>query len=115
MQITALMTLIIVAIYIVVEMNKSQKILKSNWFINLDRNDKIKITTFLKDFWKKDIILVALLVCWIMIIIATFIGDGINYEQQVSILAILYSAITIVILILGKKKYYSDINNFKGK
>lgn len=113
MQIISIAVLIITAIFTIYEMNKSQEILKNQWFKELQRNDKIKITGFLKGFWKKNIILIALLLCWFLIIISTFMGNGSIYETTLSILAIFYSVITIVIVLKNKKQYYVNINNFK--
>lgn len=113
MGIISILVLVGVGIYIVFEMNKAQNILKNQWFQQLDRNDKIKITAFLKNFWKKNITLISLLICWVFIIISTFLGKGTKYQGQVCELAIFCSIISIVILIISKKKYYNNVNNYK--
>lgn len=113
MQIISIIILLLVGVYILFEMKKSKDILNNDWFQKLDRDDKIKVTKFLKKFWKRDIILISLLLGCILIVVSTLIGTGSNYGNEVSILAIFYSIISTIILILNKKKYYYSVNNFK--
>lgn len=112
MQIISMIIIIITAIFTIYEMKKAKNVFKNQWFKELDRNEKIKITGFLKSFWKKDIIMISILLCWFFVIISTFLGAGSNYKAVVSILAVFYSIITIIIVIVSKKKYYFNIEAY---
>ena len=62
MKITAILALVIGCIFSIYEMIDSNKLISKEWFKGLDRNNKIKATTVLKSFWKRNIILIALMI-----------------------------------------------------
>lgn len=112
MKIIAILALVIGCIFNIYEMIDSNKLISKDWFKSLDRNNKIKATTVLKSFWKKNIILIALMIGVFLILISTFTGAGNRYENIISIVAVIFAILSIVISVWSRKEYNDKISKF---
>lgn len=112
MKIIAILALVIGCIFSIYEMIDSNKLISKDWFKSLDRNNKIKATTVLKSFWKKNIILIALMIGVFLILISTFTGAGNRYENIISIVAVIFAILSIVISACSRKEYNDKISKF---
>ncbi|MBC5627462.1 hypothetical protein H8S20_00995 [Clostridium sp. NSJ-6] len=112
MKIIAILALVIGCIFSIYEMIDSNKLISKDWFKSLDRNNKIKATTVLKSFWKKNIILIALMIGVFLILISTFTGAGNRYENIISIVAVIFAILSIVISAWSRKEYNDKISKF---
>ena len=112
MKIIAILALVIGCIFSIYQMIDSNKLISKDWFKSLDRNNKIKATTVLKSFWKKNIILIALMIGVFLILISTFTGAGNRYENIISIVAVIFAIISIAISVWSRRKYNDNINEF---
>lgn len=112
MKIIAILALVIGCIFSIYEMIDSNKLISKDWFKSLDRNNKIKATTVLKSFWKKNIILIALMIGVFLILISTFTGAGNRYENIISIVAVIFAILSIVISVWSRKEYNDKISKF---
>ena len=112
MKIIAILALVIGCIFSIYEMIDSNKLISKDWFKSLDRNNKIKATTVLKSFWKKNIILIALMIGVFLILISTFTDAGNRYENIISIVAVIFAILSIVISAWSRKEYNDKISKF---
>lgn len=115
MKVIAILALVIGCIFSIYEMIDSNKLIGKSWFKNLDRNNKIKVTTALKSFWKKNIILIALMIGVFLILISTFIDEKNKYGNIISIVSIIFAILSIIISVWSRKKYNDTINEFSSK
>ncbi len=113
MKIIAILLLFIGCIFSIYEMIDSNKLIRYEWFKNLDRSKKINATALLKNFWKKNIILIALMLGMILIVLSTFSKTGNRYENIISIISIIFAVLFIIFSILSRIKYDNKINEFK--
>lgn len=108
----AILLLVIASLFSIYQMIDSNKSLQDEWFKNLDRSNKIKVTKDLKSFWKGNIILIALMIGIFLILISTFKGLGNRYESILIVVSIIFATISTVISILKRKQYNDNINEF---
>lgn len=106
----AILLLVIASLFSIYQMIDSNKSLQDEWFKNLDRSNKIKVTKDLKSFWKGNIILIALMIG--IFLISTFKGLGNRYESILIVVSIIFATISTVISILKRKQYNDNINEF---
>lgn len=112
MILIAVLALVIGCIFSIYEMIDSNKLINKEWFKSLERNNKIKATTILKSFWKKNIILIALMIGALLILISTCTDEGNRYENIISIVSVIFAILSIVISAWSRKEYNSKINEF---
>lgn len=112
MGVIAITSLVVACIISIYEMNDANKIVRKEWYKSLDRNNKIKVTSMLKDFWKMNIILIALMIGVILIVVSTFTGSGNKYQNIISIVALILAIFSVMTSILSRKKYYEKIDEF---
>ena len=112
MKIIAILLLFIGCIFSIYEMIDSNKLIRYEWFKSLDRSKKINATALLKNFWKKNIILIALMIGVFLILISTFTGAGNRYENIISIVAVIFAILSIVISAWSRKEFNDKISKF---
>ena len=112
MKITAILALVIGCIFSIYEMIDSNKLISKEWFKGLDRNNKIKATTVLKSFWKRNILLIALMIGMLLILLSTFSGERNRYENIISIVSMIFAILSISIIVWSRKVYDDKINEF---
>lgn len=112
MKIIAILALVIGCIFSIYEIIDSNKLINKEWFKSLDRNNKIKATAALKSFWKKNIILIALMIGIFLILISMFTARGNRYENIISIFAVIFAILSILISVWNRKEYNDKINEF---
>ncbi len=110
MRVIAILSLVIGCIFSIYEMIDSNKIIRKEWFKSLNRSNKVKATSVLKSFWKKNIILIALMIGMLLISISTFSGTENRYQGIISIVSIIIAVLFIIISIWSRKKYEDKIN-----
>ena len=110
----AILSLIIGCIFSIYEMIDSKSVIRSDWFKSLDRSNKIKVTALLKSFWKKNIVLIALMIAMLLILIATFSVVGNRYQGLLSIVSVILAIISVIINVLSRKLYNDNINEFSS-
>ena len=96
-------------------MKKISSILKTSFFKDLPYNDKIKITSMVKDNWKHTIIALAVIVCGILIVASSFIGKVHNYDTIINIAMIILSIVDSLFILYNNKKFNKNLNKFKAK
>ena len=68
-----IVVIILVFIFGIYQMRNASSVLNTDWFKNLNYNDKLKTTSIVKGNWKISIILLSIVVCEMLILISSFI------------------------------------------
>ena len=115
MKFIASISLIAVFIFGIIKMRKASSEIKSIWFRELSNSNKLKVTSKVKENWKKTIILLAITIAAMLIIISLFIGKTHNNDNLVSIVMLIVSIIVLFFIIYYNKKFKKELNNFKNQ
>ena len=114
MKFIASISLIAVFIFGIIKMREASSEIKSIWFRELSNSNKLKVTSKVKENWKKTIIL-AITIAAMLIIISLFIGKTHNNDNLVSIVMLIVSIIVLFFIIYYNKKFKKELNNFKNQ
>ena len=106
MVIIAIVILLTVFIYGILEMNRSSKNISKEKMRGLTTADKNAAVGIVKSYWRICMILLAIIIGFIFIMISQ-----IN-SNTVSIMAMVYSVIACVIIILNKKKMKKEFDKY---
>ena len=112
MVIIAIVILLTVFIYGILEMNKSSKNISKEKITGLTTADKNAAVGIVKSYWRVSMILLAIIIGFIFIMISQIIGKTVIYSNVVSIMAMVYSVIAYVIIILNKKKMKKEFDKY---
>ena len=112
MVIIAIVILLTVFIYGILEMNKSSKNISKEKITGLTTADKNAAVGIVKSYWRVSMILLAIIIGFIFIMISQIIGKTVIYSNVVSIMAMVYSVVAYVIIILNKKKMKKEFDKY---
>ena len=112
MVIIAIVILLTVFIYGILEMNRSSKNISKEKMRGLTTADKNAAVGIVKSYWRVCMILLAIIIGFIFIMISQIIGKTVIYSNTVSIMAMVYSVIDCVIIILNKKKMKKEFDKY---
>lgn len=115
MKLIASITLIVVFIFGVIKMREVSSEIKNSWFRELSNSNKLKVTSKVKDNWKKTIILLAITIAAMLILVSLFIGKTHNNDNLISICMLVVSIIVLLFIIYYNKQFKKDLNNFKNQ
>ena len=107
MVIIAIVILLTVFIYGILEMNRSSKNISKEKMRGLTTADKNAAVGIVKSYWR-----VCIIIGFIFIMISQIIGKTVIYSNTVSIMAMVYSVIACVIIILNKKKMKKEFDKY---
>lgn len=109
MVIIAIVVLLAVFIYGILEMNKSSKKISKDKIRELTTAEKNAAVGIVKSYWRVSIILLAIIIGFMFIMISQIVGKTVIYSNAVSIISIVYSLIAYVIIIINKKKWKMNL------
>ena len=112
MVIIAIVVLLAVFIYGILEMNKSSKKISKDKISELTTAEKNAAVGIVKSYWRVSMILLAIIIGFMVIMISQIIGKTVIYSNTVSIMAMVYSVIACVIIILNKKKMKKEFDKY---
>ena len=112
MVIIAIVILLTVFIYGILVMNRSSKNISTEKMMGLTTADKNAAVGIVKSYWRVCMILLAIIIGFIFIMISQIIGKTVIYSNTVSIMAMVYSVIACVIIILNKKKMKKEFDKY---
>ena len=112
MVIIAIVILLTVFIYGILEMNRSSKNISKEKMRGLTTADKNAAVGIVKSYWRVCMILLAIIIGFIFIMISQIIGKTVIYSNTVSIMAMVYSVIACVIIILNKKNMKKEFDKY---
>lgn len=112
MVIIAIVVLLAVFIYGILEMNKSSKKISKDQIRELTTAEKNAAVGIVKSYWRVSMILLAIIIGFMVIMISQIIGKTVIYSNTVSIMAMVYSVIACVIIILNKKKMKKEFDKY---
>ena len=104
-----IVVIILVFIFGIYQMRNASSVLNTDWFKNLNYNDKLKTTSIVKGNWKISIILLSIVVCEMLILISSFIGKNHNHEDIINIALLTISAIVTISLIINNQKLNKEL------
>ena len=104
-----IVVIILVFIFGIYQMRNASSVLNTDWFKNLNYNDKLKTTSIVKGNWKISIILLSIVVCEMLILISSFIGKTHYYENIINISVLIISIIVTISLIINNQKLNKDL------
>ena len=110
MVIIAIVVLLAVFIYGILEMNKSSKKISKDKIRELTTAEKNAAVGIVKSYWRVSMILLAIIIGFMVIMISQIIGKTVIYSNAVSIITMVYSLIAYVIIIINKKKMEKEFN-----
>lgn len=110
MVIIAIVILLAVFIYGILEMNKSSKKISKDKMRELTTAEKNAAVGIVKSYWRVSMILLAIIIGFMFIMISQIIGKTVIYSNAVSIIAMVYSVIACVIIIMNKKKMKNEFD-----
>ena len=110
MVIIAIVILLTVFIYGILEMNRSSKNISKEKMRGLTTADKNAAVGIVKSYWRVSMILLAIIIGFMFIMISQIVGKTVIYSNAVSIISIVYSLIAYVIIIINKKKMENEFN-----
>ena len=103
MVILAIVILVGTFIYGVLEMNKSSKKISKESMRELKSSERTTVVAIVKGYWKVAMILLAIVICFMFIMISQLIGKTVEHSNVVSIIAICYSIVAVIVLMSKKK------------
>ena len=104
-----IVVIILVFIFGIYQMRNASSVLNTDWFKNLNYNDKLKTTSIVKGNWKISIILLSIVVCEMLILISSFISKTHYYENIINISVLIISIIVTISLIINNQKLNKDL------
>lgn len=104
-----IVVIILVFIFGIYQMRNASSVLNTDWFKNLNYNDKLKTTSIVKGNCKISIILLSIVVCEMLILISSFIGKTHYYENIINISVLIISIIVTISLIINNQKLNKDL------
>lgn len=107
-----IVVIILVFIFGIYQMRNASSVLNTDWFKNLNYNDKLKTTSIVKGNWKISIILLSIVVCEMLILISSFIGKTHYYENIINISVLIISIIVTISLIINNQKLNKDLKKY---
>ena len=110
MVIIAIVVLLAVFIYGILEMNKSSKKISKDKIRELTTVEKNAAVGIVKSYWRVSMILLAIIIGFIVIMISQIIGKTVIYSNAVSVITMVYSLIAYVIITINKKKMENEFN-----
>ena len=110
MVIIAIVVLLAVFIYGILEMNKSSKKISKDKIRELTTEEKNAAVGIVKSYWRVSMILLAIIIGFIVIMISQIIGKTVIYSNAVSVITMVYSLIAYVIITINKKKMENEFN-----
>lgn len=110
MVIIAIVVLLAVFIYGILEMNKSSKKICKDKIRELTTAEKNAAVGIVKSYWRVSMILLAIIIGFIVIMISQIIGKTVIYSNAVSVITMVYSLIAYVIITINKKKMENEFN-----
>lgn len=110
MIIIAIVILLAVFIYGILEMNKSSKKISKDKMRGLTTVEKTTAVGIVKSYWRVSMILLAIIIGFIFIMISQIIGKTVTYSNAVSIIAMVYSMVACVIIRMNKKKIKKELD-----
>ena len=110
MVIIAIVILLTVFIYGILEMNRSSKNISKEKMRGLTTADKNAAVGIVKSYWRVCMILLAIIIGFIFIMISQIIGKTVIYSNAVSVITMVYSLIAYVIITINKKKMENEFN-----
>ena len=110
MVIIAIVVLLAVFIYGILEMNKSSKKISIDKIRELTTAEKNAAVGIVKSYWRVSMILLAIIIGFIVIMISQIIGKTVIYSNAVSVITMVYSLIAYVIITINKKKMENEFN-----
>ncbi len=113
MKIAAIVIMLLSFIYGAFEMNNVSKIVKEESVKTLSRDKIHRIIGHIKKYWKVVMILLALIICFALILLSVSINKENTSDNIACISAISYSIISAVIVFFQKKKCIEKIEKEK--
>ena len=110
MVIIAIVVLLAVFIYGILEMNKSSKKISKDKIRELTTAENNAAVGIVKSYWRVSMILLAIIIGFIVIMISQIIGKTVIYSNAVSVITMVYSLIAYVIITINKKKMENEFN-----
>ena len=110
MVIIAIVVLLAVFIYGILEMNKSSKKISKDQIRELTTAEKNAAVGIVKSYWRVSMILLAIIIGFMVIMISQIIGKTVIYSNAVSIITMVYSLIAYIIITINKKKIENEFN-----
>ncbi len=110
MVIIAIVVLLAVFIYGILEMNKSSKKISKDKIRELTTAEKNSAVGIVKSYWRVSMILLAIIIGFMVIMISQIIGKTVIYSNAVSVITMVYSLIAYVIITINKKKMENEFN-----
>ena len=110
MVIIAIVVLLAVFIYGILEMNKSSKKISKDKIRELTTAEKNAAVGIVKSYWRVSMILLAIIIGFIVIMVSQIIGKTVIYSNAVSVITMVYSLIAYVIITINKKKMENEFN-----
>ena len=110
MVIIAIVVLLAVFIYGILEMNKSSKKISKDKIRELTTAEKNAAVGIVKSYWRVSMILLAIIIGFIVIMISQIICITVIYSNAVSVITMVYSLIAYVIITINKKKMENEFN-----
>ena len=110
MVIIAIVVLLAVFIYGILEMNKSSKKISKDKIRELTTAEKNAAVGIVKSYWRVSMILLAIIIGFMVIMISQIIGKTVIYSNAVSVITMVYSLIAYVIITINKKKMENEFN-----
>ena len=94
MVIIAIVVLLAVFIYGILEMNKSSKKISKDKIRELTTAEKNAAVGIVKSYWRVSMILLAIIIGFIVIMISQIIGKTVIYSNAVSVITMVYSLLS---------------------